>query len=189
MSIINNSGGMKMSKIAVLIGSPRKGGNTQTLAGAFIDGAKEQHEIDIISVADVRVKGCTGCNYCYTDESHRCTQKDDMQSIYERLASAEIIVIATPVYFYGVSSQLKCIIDRLHNPIRNSFKVKKLVLLSVAADTIPTVFDSVKTMYNSVLKYFSLEDGGIITVFGVEKKGAINNNSALQEAYRLGKSI
>ena len=93
-----------MSKIAVLIGSPRKGGNTEILANAFINGAKEKHEIEVISVADVKVKGCTGCNYCYADESHRCAQKDDMQSIYEKLTPAEVIVIATPVYFYGVSS-------------------------------------------------------------------------------------
>lgn len=178
-----------MSKIAVLIGSPRKGGNTEILANAFINGATENHEIEVISAADVKVKGCTGCNFCYTDESHRCAQKDEMQTIYEKLTPAEVIVIATPVYFYGVSSQLKSIIDRLHNPIRNNFKVKKLVLLSVAADTIPTVFDSVKTMYNSVLKYFSLEDGGVITVLGVEKKGDINGNIALKKAFELGKQL
>jgi multimeric flavodoxin WrbA len=178
-----------MSNIAVLIGSPRKGGNTETLANAFIDGAKKNHEIEVISVSDVKVKGCTGCNFCYIDDSHRCAQKDDMQSIYEKLTPAEVIVIATPVYFYGVSAQLKCIIDRLHNPIRNNFKVKKLILLSVAADKIPTVFDSVKAMYNSVLKYFSLEDGGIITVFGVEKKGDINENETLKEAYKLGTEL
>ncbi|HNX64820.1 MAG TPA: flavodoxin family protein [Oscillospiraceae bacterium] len=178
-----------MSRIAVLIGSQRKGGNTEILANAFIDGASKNHEIEVISVADVKVKGCTGCNFCRTDENHRCAQKDDMQSIYEKLIPAEIIVIATPVYFYGVSAQLKCIIDRLHNPIRNKFKVKKLVLLSVAADKIPTVFDSVKTMYNSILKYFSLEDGGVVTVFGVEEKGAINNNPELQKAYKLGESL
>ena len=60
---------------------------------------------------------------------------------------------------------------------------------SVAADTIPTVFDSVKTMYNSVLKYFSLEDGGVITVLGVEKKGDINGNIALKKAFELGKQL
>ena len=178
-----------MSKIAVLIGSSRKGGNTDILAHSFIDGAKINHDIEVISVADIKVNSCTGCNFCYTSENHRCVQKDGMQEIYDKLTDADIITIATPVYFYGVSSQLKCIIDRLHNPIRNNFKVKKLVLLSVAADTIPTVFDSVKTMYSSVLKYFSLKDGGIITVFGVAKKGAIKDNIALKEAFELGERI
>lgn len=178
-----------MSNIAVLIGSPRKGGNTETLAHAFIEGAAKSNDIEIISVANIRINGCTGCNYCYKDQNHRCIQKDDMQQIYDKLARAEIIVIATPVFFYGVSSQLKCLIDRLHNPVRNGFKVKKLVLLAVAADATPTVFDSISTMYESVLKYFSLANGGIITVPGVEKRGDIISNVALKKAFQLGESI
>ena len=89
-----------MSNITVLIGSPRKGGNTEALAQAFIDGAKKNHDIEVISVADTKINGCTGCNFCYADESRRCLQKDGMQEIYENLAHTDIIVIATPVYFY-----------------------------------------------------------------------------------------
>jgi len=89
-----------VSNITVLIGSPRKGGNTEALAHAFIDGAKKNHDIEVISVADTKINGCTGCNFCYADESHRCMHKDGMQEIYEKLAHTEIIVIATPVYFY-----------------------------------------------------------------------------------------
>lgn len=178
-----------MTNIAVLIGSPRKGGNTEALAHSFIEGAKKRNNIEVISVTDIKINGCTGCNYCYKDQNHRCIQKDDMQEIYEKLAHAEIIVVATPVFFYGVSSQLKCLIDRLHNPVCNGFKVKKLVLLAVAADTTPTVFNSISTMYASVLKYFSLENGGAITVPGVEKRGDIVCNHALKEAFDLGKNI
>lgn len=176
-----------MSKIAVLIGSTRKNGNTEILANAFIDGINQQENtVEVISVKGKRINGCTGCDFCYKDSSHNCAQKDDMQEIYEKLADADIFVIATPVYFYGVSSQLKSIIDRLHNPIRNTFKVKKLVLLAVCADTIPTVFDSLITMYHSVLSYFSLKDGGVITVPGVAKKGDILGNDALLKARKLG---
>lgn len=173
-----------MSKIAVLIGSPRRGGNTDILAHAFIDGIdKQNNSVEIISVADVKVSGCIGCNACYANISHKCIQKDDMQDIYIKLTDAETIVIATPIYFYGISSQLKCIVDRLHNPIRDTFKVKKLVLLMVCADTIPTVFDSILAMYQSVLSYFSLQNGGIITACGVKDKGDIMGNSALNEAF------
>ena len=176
-----------MSKIAVLIGSTRKNGNTEILANAFIDGINQQENtVEVISVKGKRINGCTGCDFCYKDSSHNCAQKDDMQDIYEKLADADIFVIATPVYFYGVSSQLKSIIDRLHNPIRNTFKVKKLVLLAVCADTIPTVFDSLITMYHSVLSYFSLKDGGVITVPGVAQKGDILGNDALLKARKLG---
>ncbi|WP_349670579.1 flavodoxin family protein [Lacrimispora sp.] len=179
-----------MAKIAVLIGSPRRNGNTEILANALIDGIdKQENSVEVISVIGKRVNGCTGCDFCYRDGSHNCIQKDDMQDIYERLAGADVIVIATPVYFYGVSSQLKCMIDRLHNPIRNTFRVKKLMLLAVCADEIPAVFDSLITMYHSVLSYFSLENGGVITVPGLSGKGDILGHAALLEARKLGGKI
>jgi hypothetical protein len=81
------------------------------------------------------------------------------------------------------------LVDRLHSPIRNSFKVKKLCLLAVSADTKLSVFDSVKIMYSLVLKYFSLEDGGIITVSGVKEKCDIIGNPALLEAQSLGEQV
>ena len=179
-----------MSKIAVLIGSPRKNGNTEILANSFISGVdKQKNSIEVIHVIGKKVNGCIACDYCYRDSQHNCVQKDDMQEIYEKLKDADVIVIATPIYFYGISSQLKCIIDRLHNPIRNTFKVKELVLLAVCADTIPTVFDSVQTMYSLILSYFSLKDAGVITVYGVSDKGDILGNPALTEATKLGESF
>jgi multimeric flavodoxin WrbA len=179
-----------MKKIVVLIGSPRKNGNTEILVNAFISGVdKQKNSVELISVIENKVSGCTGCNFCFQDSRHRCVQKDDMQGIYEKLADADVLVIATPIYFYGVSAQLKCIIDRLHNPIRNTFKVKELVLLAVCANTIPTVFDSVKTMYRSILSFFSLKDAGMITVSGVSDKGDISGHPALMEARKLGESF
>lgn len=179
-----------MKNIVVVIGSPRKNGNTEILANAFINGAREAgNNVNVISVNGQKIGGCTGCNYCYKNAQHNCVQNDGMTQIYAQLALADIIVFATPVYFYGVSSQLKCLIDRLHNPIRNSFAVKKLALLAVCADKEESVFDSVIAMYQSVLKYFSLANGGIITVHSVVEKGDINSNPKLIDAYNLGKSI
>lgn len=179
-----------MSKIAILMGSPRKNGNTDILVKSFIGGVdRQKNSVELIPVMENNVNSCTGCNACFRDGMNRCVQQDDMQEIYQKLSDADVIVIATPIYFYGISSQLKCIIDRLHNPIRNTFKVKELVLLAVCADTIPTVFDSVKAMYHSILNYFSLKNAGIITVSGVPEKGDIMGNPALTEAYRLGESF
>jgi multimeric flavodoxin WrbA len=183
------TGGTILKNIAVIIGSPRKNGNTEILANAFIEGAKNSgNNVEVISVIGKKIGSCIGCNACYREE-HKCVQDDDMTQCYEQLAKAEVIVIATPIYFYGVSSQLKCLIDRLHNPIRNGFQVKKLALLAVCADTKQSVFDSVKVMYRSVLEYFSLEDGGIITAFGVKDKGDIHDSSSLEEAKKLGETI
>lgn len=178
-----------MSKIIILTGSVRKDGNTELLAKAFEEGARVNNEVEIISVADYHVNPCIGCNSCFDREGHKCFQRDDMQKIYPKLAGADVIVAASPVYFYGVSAQLKAVIDRLHTPMRNDFKVKKLGLLLVAAATLPTVFDSIKMQYQLILDYFNLENVGTVLVKGVKDIGDIKGNKALEEAYNLGKSI
>lgn len=113
-----------MSRIVVLAGSMRKGGNTDLLAQAFAEGAGKNNTVEIVSVADYKVNPCIGCNSCFNREGNQCFQKDDMMKIYEKLKIADIIVIASPVYFYGISAQLKAMIDRLHTPMRNEFRVK-----------------------------------------------------------------
>lgn len=178
-----------MSEIVVLVGSVRKHGNTQVLVHSFVEGAKQNNNVEVISVSDYKVNPCIGCNSCFKREHNTCSQNDDMQKIYENLSQADIIVIASPVYFYGISAQLKAIIDRLHSPVRNGFKVRKLGLLLVAAATIPTVFDAIKMQYQLVLDYFSLENVGNVFVEGVKDEGEIRNHSALIKAYELGKGI
>ena len=118
-----------MSNIIVLSGSPRKGGNTDLLVDAFVKGAEKNNNVEIVSVADYKVNPCIGCNSCFDRVGHECFQQDDMQVVYDKLKCADVIVVASPVYFYGVSAQLKAIIDRLHTPMRNDFKVKKLALI------------------------------------------------------------
>lgn len=178
-----------MSKIVILIGSMRKGGNTQLLAQAFADGAEKRNDVEIISVADYKVNPCIGCNSCFTRENNRCFQEDDMVQIYDKLKTADIVVIASPVYFYGISAKLKAIIDRLHTPMRNEFPIKKLGLLLVGAATLPNLFDAIKVQYQLVLDFFHLEDIGMVLVRGVKEKGDIVGNAALKEAYDLGMSV
>ena len=178
-----------MSKIVVLVGSMRKGGNTDLLAQAFTEGASKNNDVEIVSVADYKVNPCIGCNSCFTRKENSCFQNDDMSVIYEKLSTADIVVIASPVYFYGISAQLKAIIDRLHTPMRNKFKTKKLALLLVGAASLPNLFDSIKLQYQLVLDYFHLEDVGMVLVRGVKEKGDIEGNDALNEAYELGLSI
>lgn len=178
-----------MGKIVVLLGSMRKEGNTDLLVRSFVDGASKNNEVEVISVADYKVNPCVGCNSCFNREGNLCFQKDDMEIIYKKLAEADMIVIASPVYFYGISAELKAIIDRLHTPLRNTFKVKKLGLLLVAAATLPAVFDAIILQYKLVLDFFKLEDAGKICVYGVKEKGDIKGNKALKEAYELGLNL
>ncbi len=178
-----------MSKIVVLIGSMRKGGNTDLLAQAFTEGASKNNDVEIVSVADYKVNPCIGCNSCFTRKDNKCFQNDDMSAIYEKLRTADIAVIASPVYFYGISAELKAMIDRLHTPMRNEFQIKKLALLLVGAASLPKLFDAIILQYQLVLDYFHLEDAGRVLVRGVKDKGDIEGNSALKEAYEFGLSI
>ena len=174
--------------ILILSGSPRKGGNTELLAEAFAKGASEHHHVEIVSVRDYHVNPCLGCNACFKTNGI-CAQKDDMTIIYEKMSLADMLVIASPVYFYGLSAQLKAVIDRLHNPVRDSFTVKKMALLLVGAATLPELFDAIQTEYNLCLKFFDIEDAGRVLVRGVKDMGDIKNTDALNEAYTLGRSI
>jgi multimeric flavodoxin WrbA len=174
--------------ILILSGSPRKGGNTELLAEAFAKGAAAQHNVEIVSVRDYKVNPCLGCNACFKANGI-CAQKDDMTILYEKMSQTDMLVIASPVYFYGISAQLKAVIDRFHNPIRDTFHIKKMALLLVGAATLPELFDAIIAEYNLCLKFFGIEDVGNVLVRGVKDKGDINNTDALNEAYRLGESI
>ena len=175
--------------ILIISGSPRKGGNTELLAEAFAKGAANHHHVEIVSVRDYKVNPCLGCNACFKSEANTCAQKDDMTVIYEKMSQADMLVIASPVYFYSISAQLKAVIDRFHNPIRDTFHIKKMAILLVGAASLPELFDAILTEYNLCLKFFDIEDAGKVLVRGVKDKGDINNTDALNEAYTLGLSI
>lgn len=177
-----------MRKILILAGSPRKGGNTDRLVEAFVKGAGDGNEVEIISVADYKVNPCIGCNSCFTREENRCFQDDDMTKIYAKLGEADTVIIASPVYFYGISAQLKAIVDRLHTPMRNGFNIKRLGLILVGAAELPELFDAIITQYRLVLNFFKLEDAGMVLVRGARKKGDIKKED-LNNAFNLGKSL
>ena len=178
-----------MSRIVVLEGSMRKDGNTHALVRSFAEGASRNNTVSILTVADLDIVPCTGCNWCYGSEGNRCRIDDDMQLVYEELAQTDVLVIASPVYFYGVSARLKAIVDRLHTPMRNTFKISKLALLLVGATELPDLFDPIILQYRMAVRFFGLGDIGIVTVGGVRDAGDIAGNKALKDAYDLGSSI
>lgn len=104
-----------MSRIVVLVGSMRKGGNTDLLAQSFVEGASKNNFVEIVSVADYKVNPCVGCNSCFSRAGNQCFQKDDMSKIYEKLKIADIVVIASPVYFYGISAVMPVSVQAHHS--------------------------------------------------------------------------
>jgi multimeric flavodoxin WrbA len=175
--------------ILILSGSPRKGGNTDLVVEAFVKGVSQKHHVEVMSVRDYKVNPCMGCNACFKSKDNTCVQKDEMAIIYEKMAHADMLVIASPVYFYGLSAQLKAVIDRCHNPIRDTFPIKKMALLLVGAATLSELFDSILTQYQLCLNFFKLEDAGRVLVRGVKDKGDIKNTNALNEAFELGQQL
>ena len=178
-----------MSRILVLNGSVRRGGNTELLVQSFAEGARKNNSVEIVSAADFKVNPCIGCNSCLKREGNACFQNDSMKEIYQKLKETDTLVIASPVYFYGISAQLKAVIDRLHTPMRNSFPIKKLALILVGAATLPEMFDAIKVQYKLALNFFGLEDAGTVLVRGAREKGDVKNTDGLKDAYNLGSSM
>ncbi|MDE6210857.1 MAG: NAD(P)H-dependent oxidoreductase [Clostridia bacterium] len=175
--------------ILILTGSPRKGSNTDMLANAFADGARLKHNVEIVSVNDYKINACIGCNTCFTRDGNKCFQNDGREQIYAKMANADMLVVASPVYFYGISAQLKNIVDRCHTPMRKNFKIKNTAMLLVAGSSKPCVFDAIVRQYQLIVDYFHFEDKGMILVGGVNEKGAIADREELKQAYLLGKSL
>ena len=102
-------------KILVLSGSPRPSGNTAAMVAAFSDGAREAgHDVTVVEVCKKKIAGCLACEYCHTKGEGRCIQQDDMQEIYPVLEEAEMIVLASPVYYHSFTGQLQCAINRIY---------------------------------------------------------------------------
>ena len=101
-------------KIAILNGSPRAK-NTAAMINAFAEGAKEAgHEVEIFHVGKMNIGGCKGCEYCHTKGGGTCVQKDDMEKVYPALAEAELVVLASPVYYFGLTGQLQSAVSRFY---------------------------------------------------------------------------
>ena len=122
-----------MKRITILLSSPRPNGNSDKLAWSFIKGAKAaNHLVNIITIRDLRINGCLGCEYCY-DHKGECIQNDDMQNVYNVLSETDIIVFATPIYYQSFPSQLKAVIDRLYVTENKSFPIEGSALLATYA--------------------------------------------------------
>ena len=180
--------GKKKMKILVITGSPRKNGNSATLADHFIKGAKEAgHEVVRFDAAFKKVHPCIACNSCGMNGP--CVFKDDFEFVREHIIGADCVVFATPMYYFGISAQLKAVIDRFY-AINGSIHVpKKAVLLMTYANTAASEAVPIKSHYEVLLKYLGWTDAGQVIAPGGWPVGAIRHTRFPEQAYRLGKSI
>lgn len=179
--------GNKM-KILVLTGSPRKNGNSNTLADYFIKGAREAgHEIVRFDAAFKDVHPCIACNRCGMDGP--CVFKDDFEFVRTHIVDADMVVFATPMYYFGVSAQLKAVIDRFYAINGKIHCPKKAALLMTYANSAASQAQPIKSHYEVLLDYLGWQDAGQIIASGVWMAGAIESTSYPQQAYELGKSL
>lgn len=149
--------------ILILNGSPRPQGNTKKMINAFVDAA-DDHKVDVIDVCKKNIKGCLACEYCHTRGNGSCVQMDDMQEVYDLLKEAEMLIIASPIYYHGISGQLKCTIDRFYSaayPVGPK-NLKKIAMFLSSGDN--HMYDGAKFSYDGdFVGYLGLESMGIYT--------------------------
>lgn len=173
--------------ILVLNGSPRPQGNTAAMVEAFAEGAREKgHTVHIIPVCQKKIAGCLACEYCHQKESgheRQCIQKDDMQEIYPLLDKAEMIVLASPIYYHGFTGQLQCAINRIYALDKPRNLKKAALIMSSGSDH---VYSGVIFEYqNSFLQYLHLEDMGMFSAYGKQN----NSPDKLNELREFGRSL
>ena len=175
-------------KILVLTGSPRKNGNSNTLADNFIKGAEEAgHEVVRFDSAFKNVHPCIACNSCGMNGP--CVFKDDFEFVRRHIVDADMVVFATPMYYFGISAQLKAVIDRFYAINGQIHRPKKAALFMTYADTGAAEAAPIKSHYEVLLNYLGWEDAGQIIVPGVWPAGAVDLTDYPKQAYELGKTV
>jgi multimeric flavodoxin WrbA len=177
------------SNILILSGSPRKNGNTERLASAFADGAAAVGKtVKIIRVAGLKISGCRGCEYCFAHNGV-CVQTDDMPPILDKLRRVDALALASPVYYFGVTAQLKLAIDRFFALLQKGMAVKRAALLMTCGDVTDAAAASSISMFRQISAYQKWEEAGIIVAPGLHKPGEIEGRAELEQARRLGENI
>lgn len=174
-------------KILVISASPRKGGNSDTLCDEFMRGAQEAgSETEKVFLSDKRIGYCTGCGVC--NSTHKCVLRDDMAEILGKMVQADVIALATPIYFYTMDGQLKTLIDRTV-PRYTEIADKDFYFIVTAADTDQAAMERAI----SGLRGFTEDclpnphEKGIIYGTGAWQIGDIKNSPAMWQAYEMGK--
>ena len=157
-------------KILVLNGSPRPNGNTAEMIDVFREAAESNgHQVVLFNVCRMNIKGCLACECCHRQGNSGCVQKDDMQDIYKELEDTEMLVLGAPIYYHGISGQLKCVIDRFYSilyPTAPATLKKVSMFLSSGDDN---MYDGAKFSYDGdFVGYLGLEGCGIFTNHGPE---------------------
>lgn len=182
-------------KLTAFLGSPRVGGNTDILTARVLDGAKESGlVVEAVELRKLRIGPCTGCEKCWQRSGQPCVINDDMNDLYEKIGESDILLFATPVYWYAPTSIMKAFTDRFvvfNRPQgRPMIEGKGAILVTAYEEEGPKAVEPMLRMFEMSFEYLGLKLIGTVVVDGVGPKGAVlQKPDALDQAYELGRSL
>jgi len=177
-------------KVLVLTGSPHLKGTTALLADEFCTGVKEAgHQVVRFETAKLDVHPCIGCYHCRKNDG-KCVYDDDMSQIYPHLLTADAVGLVTPLYYFGMTAQLKRTIDRFFsvNPVLRDTP-KKLFLIAAGNDKDDWAMDALKAQFQVMCRYLHWQEGGMVLAFGASTRQDIENSQYQTMARNLGASL
>ena len=178
-----------MKRVLIISTSPRINSNSEALADAFARGARDAgHEAELISLRGRTVSFCRGCFAC--QEKLRCVIRDDADEICQKALKADVLVFATPIYYYEMSGQLKTLLDRLNPLFPSDYAFRDVYLLTAAAEDEPHVPQRAVSGAEGWVECFERAKlAGTVFMGGVTSPGENPDHPALEQAYRMGKQI
>lgn len=176
-------------KVLILSGSPRKGGNSDLLCDEFLRGAEESgNRVEKIFLRSKKIAPCNACYYC-KNSGGSCAIPDDMAEILDKMQAADVIVMASPVYFYSISAQMKAVIDRSVARWTN-IPNKEFYYIMTAAEDSNTVMDcTLECLRGFAACLDGAVEKGVVYGKGVYEAGAIKGHPAMREAYEMGRRV
>ena len=176
-------------KVFVISSSPRKGGNSDTLADAFVRGAQEAgNDVEKVTLHDKTIGFCRGCLACQS--THRCVIHDDADMIARKMLTADVLVFATPIYYYGMCGQMKTMLDRANPLFPADYQFRDIYLLAAAAEEDEHTVDGAVTGLQGWIDCFEKARlAGTVFAGGVTSVGEIQGHPALQKAYEMGRNL
>jgi multimeric flavodoxin WrbA len=186
---------MKGNAITILLGSPRKDGNSAVLAKALSDSAGEEGaEISLFNLHEMEISPCSGCDRCKESPEAGCIIEDDMVTVYRQVVGSDAVVFAGPVYWFAVSAQMKTAIDRLYaisGCDSGALKGKTFGVILTYADEDPFVSGAANAvrMYQDAAAYVGAQIGGVVHGSACEPGEIKSNTRVMEEARELGRKL